>query len=167
MCAEFDAARPPQTGEHDMTAKTKSAASAKTADATFESFTAGNQAMKEGFEKAVSAFGDFNSFSKENVEAVVESFTTAGKGIEAINANVASYTKAQMEGGVAAAKKLASVKSVQELFEVQTDYAKSAMDAYIGEMNKAADLYAKAVKDAVKPLNKRVSATVELFQAQR
>ncbi len=150
------------------TAKTKTAASAAKADAGFEKISAAsNKAVKDGFEKAVASMGDFNSFSKENVEAVVESFTTAGKGFEAINANVASFTKQQVEDSVSVAKKFASVKSIQEMFEVQSDFAKSAMDAYIGEMNKTADLYAKAVKDAAKPINKRVSATVEMFQAQR
>lgn len=144
-------------------------ATAKTNGAeALETFaTAGNKAFKDNFDKAMSAFGDFNSFGKENVEALVESFTKAGKSVEALNAEVMAYTKTQLEGGAAAAKKLAGARSLQELIELQTEYAKSSMDSYMGEVNKLTDLYSGAVKDAIKPINERVSAAVELMQASR
>ena len=149
-----------------MAGKTKTAKT--TATKTFESTTEkSTKAVNEGFEKAVASFGEINAFSKENVEAVVASVTTAGKGAEKFNAKVAEYAKQAMEDSVAAAKKLAGAKSVQEVIELQSTLAKSSMDTYIGEVNALADLYAASVKDAMKPLNDRVSAAVELFQAQR
>ncbi|MGD2131553.1 MAG: phasin family protein [Maricaulaceae bacterium] len=136
------------------------------AEQTFEAFSiAGNKAMKDGFEKAATAFGEFNAFSKDNVDAFVASASTAGKSAEKINAEVAAYAKQALESGVETAKKAATVKSVQELFELQSDYAKSALDTYVGEVNKLADMYTSSFKDAFKPLNKRVSAAVDLFQA--
>ncbi len=135
---------------------------------TLESFAVvGNETIKENVEKAVAAFGDLNAFSKENVEAFVESMTKAGKGVEAINTHAMEYTKTSLEDGVSAAKKLASAKSMQELIELQTDFAKSSFDSYIGEVNKMSDLVASTMKDAVKPLNARVTAAVELMQAAR
>ena len=144
------------------------AAKSTTAEAAIETFTtASNKAIKDNVERAMGAFGDMSAFSKENVEALVASMTKAGKGVEQINAAVMAYTKSAMEDGVAAAKKMAGAKSVQEIIELQTDYAKSSLDTYIGEMNRVTDLYATTMKDAFKPLNERVSAAVELFQAQR
>jgi phasin family protein len=143
------------------------AGKAQSAEA-FESIsTAGNKAMKDGYEKAVAAFGDLNEFSKSNIEAFVASASTAGKGAEKINARVASFAKHALEEGVEIAKKAATAKSVQELMELQSDYAKASIDTYMGEVNKLADLYATSLKDAMKPLNERVTAAVELFQAQR
>ena len=75
--------------------------------------------------------------------------------------------KQALEDGVQVAKKAATAKSVQELIELQSEWAKASLDAYMGEVNKLADLYATSVKDAIKPLNERVTAAVELFQAQR
>ncbi|MCG8441432.1 MAG: TIGR01841 family phasin [Caulobacterales bacterium] len=139
-----------------------------TAEAAIETFAnAGNKAFKENFEKAVSAFGDFNTFSKDNVEALVESVTKAGKGVEQINAAAMAYTKSTMEDGVAAAKKFASAKSVQEIVELQTDFAKSSLDTYIGEVNKMTDLVASTMKDTFKPINERVSAAVEFMQSNK
>jgi len=143
------------------------AGKAQTTEA-FESISvAGNKALKDGFEKAAAAFGDLNAFSKENVEAFVASASCAGKGAEKINARCASYAKQALEDGVEIAKKAATVKSMQELIELQSDYAKASLGSYMGEVNKLADLYASSLKDAMKPINERVTAAVELFQAQR
>lgn len=135
---------------------------------TFDTASAANgQAMKDGFEKTVASFGDFNMFSKDAAEAVAASMATAGKGAEKINAEVADYTKQAVEDGVAAAKQFAGAKSIQEAVELQSNFAKASIETYIGEVNKIADLYASSMKDAMKPLSDRVATTVELFQAQR
>jgi phasin family protein len=143
------------------------AAKAQTAEAFETISTAGNKALKDGFEKAAAVFGDFNAFSKDNVEAFVASASTAGKGVEKINARFASFAKQALEDGVEVAKKAATAKSVQELIELQSSYAKSSLDTYMGEVNKLADLYTTSIKDAFKPLNDRVTAAVSLLQAQR
>ncbi len=128
---------------------------------------ANSSAMKEQFERAVGVFGEMNVFSKTTVDAMVDSMTRAGQGMERINAQVMNYSKAQFEEGVAAARRMAGAKSVQEVIEVQSDYAKSSMDFYLGEMNKLTEACADTMKDAFKPLNERMSAAVELMQAQR
>lgn len=142
---------------------------AKTHDANgFETFAqVGNKAMKDQFEKAAAAFGELNAFSKENVEALVEAMSKTGKSMEEINAAVMAYSKQAMEDGVAAARRLAGAKSVQEILEVQSEFAKASFDAYIGEVNKMSDLVSGAMKDAIKPINARMTAAVEMFQAQR
>lgn len=149
-----------------MAGKTKAAKTAATK--TIESAaTAGEKVFKDGFEKAVASMGDLGAFSKDNVEALVASVTTASKGAEKINTHVADYTKKAVEDSVAAAKKFAGAKSVQDVIELQSAFAKSSLDAYVGELNTLADLYTTSMKDAMKPLNDRVNAAVELFQAQR
>jgi phasin family protein len=72
-----------------------------------------------------------------------------------------------MEDHVAAAKSLTSAKSVQEVVELQTAYAKSWMDAYIAEMNKASETVSASVKQSFMPINERVTAFVEKVQAAR
>lgn len=144
------------------------AAKAQSTAPSYDAFAvAGNQAMKDGVERAVSAFGEFNTFSKDNVEAFVQSMTTAGKGVEQLNSHVVAFTKQAMEDSITNAKRMAGAKSVQEVIEMQTDFAKSSLDAYLGEVNKLTDLVAGSVKDTFKPINARVTATVEMLQAQR
>ena len=112
------------------------ATGAETLKTTVEQFTtAGNQAFKDSLEKSMAAFGDINVHSKKNMEALVASVTAATKGAEALGAGAMAYSKKSVEDQVAAAKSLAAAKSVQEVVELQTTYAKSALEAYLAEMN--------------------------------
>ena len=135
---------------------------------TIESMTASsNEALKEGFEKTLKSVTEASNFQKETIDALIASATVAGKGFETANANAVTYAKSAAEDGVAVGKKLASAKSVQEVFEIQSDYTKSAMDNYLAEINKTSDLFSDLFKNSVKPLNDRVAAAMELAQVQR
>ena len=144
---------------------------AKAADAlktTVEQFTtAGNQAFKDSVEKSLAALNELNAHSKQNLEAVVASVTAATKGAEALGAQAIAYSKKSVEDHVAAAKSLTSAQSVQEVVELQTAWAKSALEGYLAEVNKASETVAASVKETLTPLNARVTATVEKFQAAR
>lgn len=128
---------------------------------------AGAKVFRDSVEKSVAGLAELNAHSKKNLEAVVESATVAQKGAEALGQQALAYSKKNWEDGVNAAQTLAQARSVQELVELQTSYAKSAIESYLAEFNKATDLYTASVKDAFKPINERVTATVETFQAAR
>ena len=139
---------------------------AETLKTTVEQFaTAGNQAFKDSIEKSLSALGEVNANQKKNLEAVVASVTAATKGAEALGAQAMAYSKKALEDQVAAAKSLTSAKSVQEVVELQTAYAKSAFEAYIAEMTKASETVSASVKQSFQPINERVTALVEKIQA--
>ena len=139
---------------------------AETLKSTVEQFTtAGNQAFKDSVEKSMAALGEANANSKKNLEAVVASVTVATKGAEALGAQAMAYSKKAMEDHVAAAKNLAGAKSVQEVVELQTSYAKFAMESYIAQMNKASETVAASVKESFLPINERITAFVEKMQA--
>ena len=143
-------------------------AAAETVKNTVEQFTtAGNVAFKDAVEKSLAQLNEMNTHSKKNLEAVIASVTASTKGAEALGAQAMAYSKKAVEDHVAAAKSLSGAKSVQEVIELQTTYAKSALDAYIAEVSKMSDIVSSSVKDAVKPLNKRVTAAVERLQAAR
>ena len=143
-------------------------AAAETVKSTVEQFTtAGNQAFKDAVEKSLAGLNEANAYSKKNLEAVIASVTAAAKGAEALGAETLSYSKAAMETQVAAAKSLSGAKSVQEVVELQTTFAKSALEAYIAQMTKASEIVSASMKDCLKPLNERVTAAVERLQAAR
>ena len=143
-------------------------AAAETVKNTVEQFTtAGNVAFKDAVEKSLAQLNEMNTHSKKNLEAVIASVTASTKGAEALGAQAMAHSKKAVEDHVAAAKSLSGAKSVQEVIELQTTYAKSALDAYIAEVSKMSDIVSSSVKDAVKPLNERVTAAVERLQAAR
>jgi phasin family protein len=141
------------------------AQTAKTQGETFKA--AGAQAFKESLEKSTAAFSELGAQSKQNLDAVVASATAAQKGAEALSSQALSYGKTSWETGVSAAQTIAKARSVQELIELQTAFTKSAMETYLAEMTKMSETFAASVKDSFKPLNERVTASVEKFQAAR
>jgi phasin family protein len=142
--------------------------SADTMKTTVEQFTtAGNKAFKDSVEKSMAAMGDVNTYSKKNLEAVVASVTAATKGAETLGAHAVAFSKKSLEDHVAAGKTLAAAKSVQEVVELQTSFAKTAFEAYMAEMNKMSEIVAACMKDSMAPINERVTALVEKVQSAR
>jgi phasin family protein len=143
-------------------------AAADTAKNTVEQFTAAsNVAFKDGVEKSLAAMNEMNAHSKKNLEAVVAAATASAKGAEALGAQAMAFSKAMFDTNVTAAKSLAGAKSVQEVVELQTAFAKSALETYMAQFAKMSDTVSASVKESMKPLNERVTATVEKFQAVR
>jgi phasin family protein len=141
---------------------------AEAAKSTVEQMTAAsNTAFKEGVEKTLAAINEANLASKKNLEALVASATAAAKGAETIGAQTMALSKKTFDEQVAMARSLASAKSVQELVELQSTYAKTFLESYMAEMGKLTDTVQASVKDSMKPLNERVTDIVERFQAAR
>jgi phasin family protein len=144
------------------------ATGAETLKTTVEQFTtAGNQAFKDNVEKSLATLNELNAHSKKNLEAMVASVTAATKGAEALGAQAMAFSKQSVEDQVAAAKSLTSAKSVQEAVELQTAWAKSALEGYMAQVSKMSEVVAASVKESMKPLNERVTAAVERVQAAR
>jgi phasin family protein len=128
---------------------------------------AGAKAFREGVDKSVASLSELNAHGKKNLDAVVESATVAQKGAEALSQQALGFAKTSWEDGVAAAKELSTARSVQEFFELQTTWAKKSMERYMSELAKTNEIVTTTVKDSLKPINERVTASVETFQAAR
>ncbi|HZZ35855.1 MAG TPA: TIGR01841 family phasin [Caulobacteraceae bacterium] len=144
------------------------ATGAETLKTTVEQFaTAGNQAFKDSVEKSLAALGEANAYSNKNLEAAVASVTAATQGAETLGAQAMAFSQKSIEDQVSAAKTLASAKSVQEVVELQTAFAKSTLEAYMAQMNLMTETVAASVKESLSPINERVTALVERVQAAR
>jgi phasin family protein len=143
-------------------------AAAETAKSTVEQFTAAtNVAFKDGVEKSLAALNELNAHSRKNLEAVIASATASAKGAEALSAQAMAFSKALFDTQVNAAKSLAGAKSVQEIVDLQTSIANTALETYKAEVGKMSETVSASVKESIKPINERVTAVVETFQAVR
>ena len=147
-------------------------ASAEKAQATFQANAeqaqaAGAKAFREVADKSAAGISELNAQGKHNLEALVASAAAAQKGVEALSAQSVAFTKKSWEDGVAAAKSMSQARSIQELLELQTTWAKSATEAYLAEVTRATEVVTASVKDSFQPINERVTASVEKFQAAR
>ncbi|MCW8862974.1 MAG: phasin family protein, partial [Rhodospirillales bacterium] len=112
--------------------------------------------MFKGYEDAV-------VFGKENVEAMVQSSTVVAKGMQNIGSAWADFMKASFDANVAAAKKAASCKDMNEIVAIQADVAKAGYDALVKESGKLSGETVKLAEEAWAPLGSRVNATMEKF----
>jgi phasin family protein len=129
--------------------------------------TASNQAFKDNIEKSIAAMTEMNVHSKKNIEAMIAAATAAAKGAETLGARAMAFSKKSMEDQVAAAKALASAKSIQEAVELQTGFAKTAFETIVAEVNEVSETVSTSVKETLTPINERVTAFVERIQAPR
>lgn len=125
------------------------------------------QSINEQVGKFTRGFEDIAAFNQETVEAIFKSGNLAAKVAEELNAETMAFTKKSVEEGVAAAKDLSSVKSVNDLVEKQADYAKSAMESFVRQATRVNELYLAAAKDCAAPINARLSAMGDLVKSQQ
>jgi hypothetical protein len=94
---------------------------------------------------------DIQSYGKDHLETVVASATTVQNGLQAIASAYGDYTKKSFEDTKSFVEKLSGVKSLDKAIEVQTEFAKSAYETYVAEVQKIAGLYTDLAKQAYKP----------------
>jgi phasin family protein len=127
----------------------------------------GSDALKTGFEKAAKNYDHFLSYGRETVEAYMKAANAAGKGVETLQTEFYSFSKQSVEESIAASKALMGTKSIHEAFELQTDFAKSAFDSYVGQMTKLSEIMLSAAKGTFEPLQGRVQAWVDVVESSR
>jgi hypothetical protein len=116
---------------------------------------------KAAFEKSQAALGDVSSFTKGNVEAVVESSKILATGLQEMGKSYAAETKSAVETMTAEIKDLASVKSPAEFFEKQTALLRKQFDAAVATSSKNSEAMLKLASEAFQPISNRVSLAVE------
>ncbi len=132
----------------------------------FEAFTSGpSDSLKKGMEQAMSAAGDFGNLSRDGLAAVSESAKASAKGMKEMNEQAMSYAQEAYSAGMEATRSISSAQSVSEAVELQTAYAKSAMDAYVEQMSSFMNLAAGTMRESIEPLNAHASQMVEKMQS--
>ena len=81
-----------------------------------------------------------------------EGFTTATasttKRLQAIMTETTEYSKKSFEKARVLAEKLAGVKKIDEAFQLQSDFAKSAFEDFVAQAMKIGNLYSDLAKEA-------------------
>lgn len=141
-------------------------------------YKAGSEAAVKGFEKstaytreqvekafpqAVGKFDEATAFAKESMDASIASTAVATKSFDALADEFVAYGKKAAETTFANVKAMSSVKSFQDLLELQTGFARSAFDTAFAGATKMAELAVKAANEAAEPLQSRMAKAVEKF----
>jgi len=101
----------------------------------------------------VGKFGEeFQKAGKDGFEATVRSFGEVHKGFQAITARLTDYSKRAFDDATRVYEQLIGAKSVEQVFEIQAQYAKTAYDTYISEVSKLGEMYVGLARNAYAPV---------------
>lgn len=112
------------------------------------------QKVSEDFQKTADKF---QKIGQDNYEAMVRSYGELNKGFQAIAARWTDFSKRAFDDATRTFEQLVGAKSLEQAFEIQSSYAKSAYDSWMAETSKIGEMYAAAAREAYKPVEQAVS----------
>jgi hypothetical protein len=103
---------------------------------------------------------EYQRLTKDGFDAAVRSFGEVNNGFQALTAEVTDYSKKAFEDGCRAWEQLVGAKSVGQMIEIQSQYAKKAYDTHMSEMSKLGEMYAAIARNAYKPVEQATGRKV-------
>lgn len=100
---------------------------------------------------------DFQKLSKDNMDAAMANVGIVSKTFQSIATETADYSKKSFEEGSATVEKLLGVKSLDKAIEVQSEYAKSSYEGFIGQATKIGEMYTEMAKEVYKPFEEAIT----------
>jgi phasin family protein len=118
---------------------------------------------KQPMEKIVKTAEEFVAFGQGNMEAFAKSGQIWVAGVQDLSGQVAASAQARMEEAMSVFKAIAGMKSLKDMFELQSTFAKAAMEKTMAESGKLSDASMKLAEQAMAPIAARVTMAVETF----
>jgi len=78
-------------------------------------------------------FDEMQKYGKEHMDSTMKAWGQVSKGVQAIAAETADYSKRSFEEGSAALEKLLGAKSLEKAIEIQAAYAKTAYEGFVAQ----------------------------------
>ncbi|MCB8840439.1 phasin family protein [Aurantimonas sp. VKM B-3413] len=102
-------------------------------------------------------YEDANTMTREAMDNAMKSLSAMTKGFQQITSETADFTKRSYEQQTAMIEKLLQAKTVEKSIEVQNEYAKTAYENWIAQMNKVSEIYTGIAKDTYRPFEQTAS----------
>jgi len=120
---------------------------------------------REAVEHGMKHADELASMARGNVEAMLASSRAATAGLEAIAHQVADFSRKSFEETTAAARAMTTVKTPNELMQLQNDFAKTQFDHAISEMSKLSETMVKLMGEVFEPIQKSATAATDKVKA--
>jgi hypothetical protein len=102
---------------------------------------------------------EYQRMSREGLDAATRSFGEMNKGFQALAAEMTDYSKRTFDDVFRAWEQLLRAKSVEQMLEIQSQYAKTAYDTHISEMSKLGEMYVAIARNVSKPAEQVTART--------
>ena len=130
--------------------------------ATFEQVASKS---REAIEHGMKSVDEMAGMARGNVEAMLASSRAAANGIEAIAREVADFSRKSFEETTAAARAMTTVKTPNELMQLQNDFAKTQFDAAVAEMSKLSETMVKLMGEVFEPMQARATVAADKMKS--
>jgi phasin family protein len=119
--------------------------------------------MKEGMEKVMKTAEELVAFGQGNFEAFVKSGQIWAAGVQDLSKQVAATAQASMDETVSTIKAMSGVKSLKDAIDLQSNFARAAMEKTLAESGRLTDASLRLTEQALAPITARVTLAVEKF----
>ena len=119
--------------------------------------------ITRGIKTMMKTTEDFVAFSQANLEAFVKSGQIWSAGVQELTKQIASSAKASFDESVSTFKAMSTAKSVKEAIDLQSTFAKAALEKAMAESNKLTDASIRLTEQTLAPITARVTVAVETF----
>jgi hypothetical protein len=110
------------------------------------------RASQKGYFMSISS-PDTKAFGQVPFEPFAFATATAsGKGLQAIASETMDYSKKSFEKSRVLFEKLMTVKKIDEAFQLQSDFIKSAYEDFVAQATKVGEMYSNLAKDGFTPI---------------
>jgi phasin family protein len=120
-------------------------------------------ALTQGMKTMMKSTEDLVAFGQANMEAFVKSSQIWSAGVQELTKQFATTAKASFEESMSTFKAISTAKSVKEAMDLQTTFAKAALEKAMAESNKLTDASIKLTEQTLAPITARVTMAVETF----
>jgi len=103
-------------------------------------------------------FDEFTTFGQANLDALVQASTVFTKGVEAFSNEIANLTRTSLETSAAAARAAFAAKTVKDVVEVHTDFAKTSLEKLVANWARFGEMGVKLASETASPLTARANA---------
>jgi len=107
------------------------------------------------------AYGEFQKVGQRGFEAAVDAYGKWHRAFQALATRTTENAKKAFEDTTRTFEELLSAKSIEQVIEIQSQYAKRAYDNFVAEASKLGEWYVGLVQDASKPVEQAVKNSVE------
>jgi len=119
--------------------------------------------ISQGMKSMMKSTEDLVAFGQANMEAFVKSGQIWSAGVQELTKQIASSAKAQFDESVSTFKAISTARSVKEAIDLQSTFAKAALEKAMAESNKLTDASIKLTEQTLAPITARVTVAVESF----
>ena len=119
--------------------------------------------VKDQMEKAMKKVEDVTAFGQGTFEAMMKSGQIWAAGLQDLSKQFAAMAQTQLDETMTTFKTLGSLRSMKDVMDLQSNYARAAVEKSMAETGRLTDASFRLAEEAMAPLTARVSLAVETF----